>query len=211
MSNSIIAIVISSIALALSIYQFYYFHLKRPNIKMYTGPKILVTGHPNKLSFVVPVTLFNQGARLGKVVLITLTIKIKDNFYLIKWDNFSRLNSESTTWIQKNIAHTLVVPSYSTVTELVDFSWTLDPTINIGIDNNTVEIIFNFWSDISDKPKSVFSKLSLNPRERTQFDIIVGKTKDTNSGVKNVLYLELDSTLKSNQVLTDHEFKKLIS
>lgn len=83
-----IAIIVSISALLLSIYQFYYYRLRSANLKMFVGSKLFISGHPKKLSFVVPITFYNSGANIGKIGLMTLTIKSQENYCMIKWSNF---------------------------------------------------------------------------------------------------------------------------
>lgn len=162
MDTSMIAIIVSISALLLSIYQFYYYRLRSANLKMFVGSKLFISGHPKKLSFVVPITFYNSGANIGKIGLMTLTIKSQENYCMIKWSNFKKLNIESTHWIQKNIAHILPVQGYSSVTEMIEFSWDDFNILYFDLNSQNIELIFTFWSDVKKNSKSQNSKLILN-------------------------------------------------
>lgn len=209
MENSSIAIFISIFALVFSIIQFYYYRWKRAELKMFVGPRILIAGHPNMLAFTIPITINNSGASIGKINQITLSLKSKDNFYVTKWANFKNLTSDGGMWVQKNIAHNIIVQGYSSVTEMVEFCWNIFPFD--GLHSEKVEFVFTFWTDTDKKSVSETFKFSpTNSEHITLMDLIEKVDKGTIS-VKNVIYFDLDSKLKSNQILTEHEFKKIIS
>ncbi len=209
MNTSTVAIFISIIALILSFIQFYFYRLKRAELKMFVGPRVVIAGHPKKLTFTIPITINNSGASIGKVPQISLSIKSKDNYFFIKWSDFRILSSDGRTWVQKNIAHNLIVQGYSSVTEMIEFSWESFPFD--GLDSDEVEFVFNFWNDTKNRSKSETFRFSPTKNEKEKLlDLIEKVEKGTISG-NNVIYFELDSKLKSNQVLTEHEFKKIIS
>lgn len=209
MDSSTVAITISILALLLSVYQFYYYRLRSSELKMFVGSKLFISGHPKKLSFVVPITFYNRGANIGKIGLITLTIKSQDDYYMIKWSNFKKLNSESTYWIQKNIAHILPIQGYSSVTEMIEFSWDTFPFDGLNLDK--MEFIFTFWTDIHKKSYSeTFRFFPTNP-EKNKLEELISKVENGTITTSNVFYFDLESNLKPNQVLTAHEFRKIIS
>ena len=122
--NNLASLLISILALAISAFTFYFKFLRQAKPIISAAEKIGLWHAHGEFQMDIPITITNEGARVGYIYQMGLIIENYHNVeerYFLKWELFQKLNLSKGTWEADELASLISVPEKTTINKYVRF------------------------------------------------------------------------------------------
>ncbi len=208
-----ITIIIAVISLLVSGVTLYLAQLRPPKLISKSGPYVQVYYADFKsggsFGLYLPVSIINKSTITGAALKAAITLSRKDTpdkTFFMQWHEFEKLSvkEKESKWIYEEMAHALAIPGNSAIKKIIWFVWEVQSQPKLVLQQGIYIMNFYFWDEDHKLPNCETHEFFVDDSIFTELDNHLKAEDDT------TVNIVLDTEMKENAILTEHERRNLL-